>query len=223
MRLILSPLVLPFLLVYLLPANYFAVNVLLAVLFILFSLTDFFDGYLARRYKQVTSLGALLDPIADKILICSVLIALVAAQKLFFYWAILLIAREIFVMGLRNIAATRGIMLSVSTWGKAKTVSQMVFLSCVIANPYQYKAVFSYFSSYFTSQAQSSLASSYLGGSYLAWHGTQFVFLCITLGLSVHSAYCYAMLYVDLIKQKNSSHDNKNNINNNTSDMHDLS
>src|SRR5947207_15018792 len=93
-RLIGAPLVLPFFIVYLLPYNIFWLNCTLAVLFFLFGLTDFFDGYLARKYNQVTSNGALLDHVADKFLLYSTLIALIAAHKLYFFWAILWIRSE---------------------------------------------------------------------------------------------------------------------------------
>jgi CDP-diacylglycerol--glycerol-3-phosphate 3-phosphatidyltransferase len=103
-RLILSPLLLPVLLVYLLPFNNIFINSFLGFLFFLFSITDFFDGYFARRYKQETQVGKLLDPIADKFLLYSTLIGLLAADKIFFYWVIIIIGREFFVMGLRQIA-----------------------------------------------------------------------------------------------------------------------
>src|SRR6266404_4937914 len=97
-RLIGSPIILPFFLVYLLPLNIFWINCSLAVLFFLFGLTDFFDGYFARKYQQVTTTGAMLDHIADKFLVYSTLIALIAAQKLYFFWAIIWIGREFFIL-----------------------------------------------------------------------------------------------------------------------------
>src|SRR5690606_3086491 len=125
-RLILSPIILPFLFVYLLPLNYVLINIFLAIVFILFSLTDFFDGYIARKYHQESSLGRLLDPIADKFLIFSVLISLLAAGKIFFYWVIILIGREIFIMGLRQLALEYAITIPVSWAGKVKTAIQMI-------------------------------------------------------------------------------------------------
>lgn len=109
----------------------------MAILFGILSLTDFFDGYLARRYQQVTTLGKILDPIADKFLIYSTLIALLAAGKIYFYWVVILIGREIFVMGLRQIALESSQLAPVYFLGKLKTVFQMVCLPVIIINPYQ--------------------------------------------------------------------------------------
>ncbi len=136
-RLILSPLMLPILLVYLLPFNILWINCLLAILFILFSLTDFFDGYLARKYYEVTPLGSVLDPIADKFLVYSTLVALLAINKIYFYWVVILIGREFFVMGLRLVALEHNATVSISFFGKFKTAAQMLFLTVLIANPYQ--------------------------------------------------------------------------------------
>src|ERR1700750_3463607 len=103
-RLIAAPLSLPFLFVYLLPMNIFWLNCILGLLFFLFGLTDFFDGYLARKLGQVSQYGALLDHVADKFLLYSTLVALVAAYKLYFFWAIIWIGREFFVMTMRQVA-----------------------------------------------------------------------------------------------------------------------
>ncbi len=136
-RLIVSPLVLPILLVYLLPFDHAVLNGFLAFIFLALTSTDFFDGYLARKYHQETLLGELLDPIADKMLLFSVLIALVAAGKLYFYWAIFFIGREFFVMGLRLIAAEYNAKISVSSFGKLKTVFLAFYIVILIVSPYQ--------------------------------------------------------------------------------------
>src|SRR5579871_2706499 len=83
-RLIGSPLLLPFFLVYLLPFNNVIVNAFLMLLFLSFGVTDFFDGYFARKYNQVTSVGATLDHLADKFLMYATLIALVVVHKIYF-------------------------------------------------------------------------------------------------------------------------------------------
>lgn len=136
-RLLVAPLVLPVIFVYLLPYNSQMINAVLATLFALIALTDFLDGYLARRYHQETVIGTLLDPIADKCMVYATLLALVATHKIFFYWAILIIGREFFVTGLRLIAAEHRFSLSVAIIGKVKTVIQSVCLTWIIANPYQ--------------------------------------------------------------------------------------
>lgn len=135
-RLVLSPIMLPVLLVYLLPLNIFWINSLLAILFALFSITDFFDGYLARRYAQVSSFGRFLDPIADKFLIFSTLVALLAVHKIFFVWVLILIGREFFVLGLRQMALENNLSIHVSWFGKIKTVLQVLYLTVLILNPY---------------------------------------------------------------------------------------
>lgn len=135
-RLIGAPLILPFFLVYLLPYNLSWLNYSLAALFFLCGLTDFFDGYLARKYDQVTPQGALLDQVADKFLLYSTLIALIAAHKLYFFWAIIWIGREFFIMTLRQIALERNYSITVSSYGKLKTTAQIACLTIIIANPY---------------------------------------------------------------------------------------
>lgn len=144
-RLIISPILIPFLLVYLLPFNIFFINIFLSIVFLLFGLTDFFDGYYARKWGQVTQLGSLLDPIADKFLLCATLIALVAAHKIYFYWVIILIGREFFVMGLRYIASEKNIAMPVSFLAKVKTAIEICYIAFVIAHvPSPEQALISY-------------------------------------------------------------------------------
>jgi CDP-diacylglycerol--glycerol-3-phosphate 3-phosphatidyltransferase len=142
-RLIGSPLILPIALVYFLPTNNFTINILLAILFVFFGLTDFFDGYLARRFKQETPMGSILDPIADKFLVYSVLIALLRVSKINFFVVVVLIGREFFMMGLRQVALEYHMSVPVVLWGKLKTFAQICFLTVIIANPYQELGVFS--------------------------------------------------------------------------------
>ena len=94
--------------------------------------TDMLDGYLARRWKQVTTIGTLLDPIADKLLVSAALISLVQIRQLPGYMAILIIAREFAVSGLRSIAAIEGYTIRASDLGKTKMVSQVVAISCML-------------------------------------------------------------------------------------------
>lgn len=136
-RLVIAPLILPLLLVYFLPCNIFWINILLAAIFLMFGLTDFFDGYLARKYHQETNMGKLLDPIADKFLIYSTLIALLATGKIYFFWVIIFIGREFFVMGVRQIALEHKFSVPVSFGAKIKTALQIILLAELIINPYQ--------------------------------------------------------------------------------------
>jgi len=135
-RLIGAPLVLPFLFVYLLTYNALWLNYTLAGIFFLFALTDFFDGYLARKYEQTSETGALLDHVADKFLLYSSLVGLIAAHKLYFAWAIVWIGREFFIMTLRQVALENNFSITVSSYGKIKTALQVCALTIVISNPY---------------------------------------------------------------------------------------
>ncbi len=94
--------------------------------------TDLLDGYLARKWKQVTTIGTLLDPIADKLLVSAALIALVQVRVVPGWLVVLLIGREFAVSGLRSIAAAEGYTISASELGKTKTVSQVVAISLLL-------------------------------------------------------------------------------------------
>jgi CDP-diacylglycerol--glycerol-3-phosphate 3-phosphatidyltransferase len=101
-------------------------------IFLIAAGTDLLDGYLARRWKQVTTIGTLLDPIADKLLISAALISLVQVRALPGWMAILIIAREFAVSGLRSIAAAEGYTIKASDLGKTKMFSQVVAISCML-------------------------------------------------------------------------------------------
>lgn len=107
--------------------NLFALAIFLAA-----SATDLLDGYLARRWKQVTTVGTLLDPIADKLLISAALIALVQVRAVPAWMVILIVSREFAVTGLRSIAATAGYTIRASDLGKTKMVSQVIAVSLVM-------------------------------------------------------------------------------------------
>ena len=100
--------------------------------FLVAALTDFLDGYLARRWKQVTTIGTLLDPIADKLLISAALISLVQIRAMPGWMAILIIAREFAVSGLRSIAAAEGYTIRANDLGKTKMLAQVIAISCVL-------------------------------------------------------------------------------------------
>ena len=108
-------------------------NDLLALaIFLAAAFTDLLDGYLARRLGQVTTIGMLLDPIADKLLISAALIALVQVRATPGWLAILLIGREFAVSGLRSIAAAEGYTIQASDLGKTKTVAQVAGITCLM-------------------------------------------------------------------------------------------
>lgn len=94
--------------------------------FIIASLTDKLDGYIARTRNQVTSFGKLMDPLADKMLVTAALISLVESGIIPGWIAVIIIAREFAVSGLRTISAAEGLVITASKWGKVKTVIQIV-------------------------------------------------------------------------------------------------
>jgi len=108
-------------------------NVWLALgIFLVAASTDMLDGYLARRWRQITTIGTLLDPIADKLLVSSALIALVQVRAVPAWMVILIVGREFAVSGLRAIAAAEGYTIQASDLGKTKMVSQVAAISCLL-------------------------------------------------------------------------------------------
>ena len=103
-------------------------------IFVIASLTDTLDGYLARRDNLVTNFGKFMDPLADKLLVCSAMICLVEMDRLPAWIVIIIIGREFIISGFRLIASDNGIVIAASYWGKFKTVSQMVMIILLIAD-----------------------------------------------------------------------------------------
>ena len=107
-----------------------------AGVFALAALTDTLDGYIARQRDAVTTFGKLMDPIADKLLVAASLIALVSLDRLAAWIAMVIIAREFAVTGLRMVAAEQGVVIQASWLGKVKTILQVAAIICLIAvNP----------------------------------------------------------------------------------------
>ena len=104
------------------------------VIFVAASLTDTLDGYLARKYNLVTNFGKFMDPLADKLLVCSALICFTAMDKLAAWITIVIIAREFIISGFRLVASDAGIVIAASWWGKFKTVFQMAMIIVLIAD-----------------------------------------------------------------------------------------
>ena len=102
------------------------------VIFIVASLTDLFDGKIARKYNLVTNFGKFMDPLADKLLVCSALICMIELDRLPAWIVIIVIAREFIISGFRLIAAENGVVIAANYWGKFKTASQMVMIILLI-------------------------------------------------------------------------------------------
>ena len=102
------------------------------VIFVAASVTDWFDGKIARKYNLVTNFGKFMDPLADKLLVCSAMICFIELDKLPAWIVIIIIGREFIISGFRLIAAENGIVIAANYWGKFKTVSQMIMIILII-------------------------------------------------------------------------------------------
>lgn len=150
------------------PWNFFVIDIICAVLFSLAAITDFLDGYIARKYQLVSAFGELIDPIADKMLVAAALILLTARGVMPSWVAILLISREFAVSGIRLVSLKDGVAIPVDTLGKYKTVLQDVGIVCLLVNVTLF-----------------DLSLYYVG----------MICLLGALGLSLYSAYFYWLAY----------------------------
>ena len=105
-----------------------------AALFIIASLTDMLDGKIARKYKLVTNFGKFMDPLADKLLVCSALICMIELRELPAWMVIIIISREFIISGFRLVASDNGVVIAASYWGKFKTTFQMIGVVLLIFN-----------------------------------------------------------------------------------------
>lgn len=106
-----------------------------AAVFVIASLTDTADGYIARKYNLVTNFGKFADPLADKLLVCTAMICMVPDRSTVFTIAVIIImAREFIISGFRTVAADNNIVIAASWWGKIKTIVQMVMIVALILN-----------------------------------------------------------------------------------------
>jgi CDP-diacylglycerol--glycerol-3-phosphate 3-phosphatidyltransferase len=110
----------------------FGRSVITFFLFVAATVTDLFDGYLARRYHMVTSLGKLLDPLADKLLVCAAMIMLISPHRVPGWMVAIVVAREIGVTALRGLASTEGLVIAASSLGKAKTLLLNIGVAALI-------------------------------------------------------------------------------------------
>ena len=103
-------------------------------IFIVASLTDLLDGKIARKYNLVTNFGKFMDPLADKLLVCSALICLIQLGQIPSWMVIIIVSREFIISGFRLVAAEQGIVIAASYWGKWKTTFQMIAVILMIVN-----------------------------------------------------------------------------------------
>lgn len=131
---ILRTILIPFFLVALLCDSIPYGNWIALVIFATASLTDMLDGKIARKYNLVTNFGKFMDPLADKLLVVSAMIAFVELERIPCWIVIIIIAREFIISGFRLVAADNGIVIAAGIWGKIKTAEQMVMLCILIAD-----------------------------------------------------------------------------------------
>ena len=115
-------------------SNVLIPNVIALAIFIIASLTDLADGKIARKYNMVTNFGKFMDPLADKLLVCSALIALIELKRIPAWIVIIIIAREFIISGFRLVASDNGVVIAASYWGKFKTTFQMVMVCLMLIN-----------------------------------------------------------------------------------------
>lgn len=120
----------PFMVVFLLVPGLRQYNgdMIALIIFIAASLTDMLDGYIARKYDLITDFGKFMDPLADKLLVCSAMICLIERDMLNAWVVIVLISREFIISGIRLIAAEKGVVVAANIFGKLKTVVQMLMI-----------------------------------------------------------------------------------------------
>ncbi len=125
----------PFFVFFMLAPNKTGINNYIAVaIFIVASLTDLLDGKIARKYNLVTNFGKFMDPLADKLLVCSAMICLIQTGQLAAWIVVIIIAREFIISGFRLIASDNGVVIAASYWGKFKTTFQMLMVIVLILN-----------------------------------------------------------------------------------------
>lgn len=160
------------------PTNAFIASVIFAIACI----TDFFDGWVARRFNQTSVLGKLMDPLADKLLVTGALVMLIDLGRVSAWLVFVILAREMFVTGLRSVAAGEGLILAARDLGKQKTAFQMIGLWCLLVH-YKYPVL----------------------GGLVSFHRVGFWVLILSLGFSLASAIDYTRSFARAVA-KNDTH-----------------
>jgi CDP-diacylglycerol--glycerol-3-phosphate 3-phosphatidyltransferase len=158
--------------------------------FIAGGISDFLDGYLARRHKLITNFGILMDPLADKIMVCSAFIAFVGLKLMPAWMVVIIVARELAITGLRLLAASKQVVLAAEGYGKHKTISQIVaIISILIGLSYkQWGAL-----------GTSIFDFELLGGPWLNWFTRLSVWVAVSLTFISGGLYLWRnrALYLD--------------------------
>lgn len=172
-----------FMIVLMCGANYEWANyhIWSAIIFAIASLTDGIDGHIARSRGLVTDFGKFMDPLADKLLVCTALICFIQLDWIPAYMAVIIIAREFIVTGLRTIAASKGIVMAAIMTGKIKTVIQMIAIICTM--------VFAHGFSFLPDL-----------GTVCGYPSIGFVTMAVSTVFTIYSGYEYIARNVDLIK-----------------------
>ncbi len=131
---VLRVILIPFFLVALMVPDFPYGKWIAVAIFIIASFTDMLDGQIARKYNLVTNFGKFMDPLADKLLVCSAMIALIELDRLPAWVVIIIIAREFIISGFRLVASDNGVVIAAGWWGKVKTVVQMVMIIFVMCD-----------------------------------------------------------------------------------------
>lgn len=145
-------------------------------IFIVASITDALDGHIARKYNLITNFGKFMDPLADKLLVCSAMICLIDLHMIPSWVVVIIIAREFIISGFRLVASDNGVVIAASYWGKFKTVSQMLMIIVMIAMP------------------KGDTGIWYMAGQILMW---------VSLVLTIVSLVDYIMKNSEVLKEQN--------------------
>jgi len=164
-------------------------RIIAAILFVVASLTDLVDGKIARKYNLITNLGKFLDSLADKMLVISILIALVDLGRISSVFVIIIVIREFMVTGIRLIASNKGVVMAAEMIGKIKTVTQMIAITFIMFEPI-FKIIFT---SCFSSISEKSVSTGilYVGNS----------FMIIAVIMTIISGMDYLMKNLDYFKE----------------------
>jgi CDP-diacylglycerol---glycerol-3-phosphate 3-phosphatidyltransferase len=142
------------------------------VLFVAGGISDFLDGYIARRDKLITNFGILMDPLADKIMVCSAFIAFVGLKWISAWMVVIIVARELAITGLRLLAASKSVVLAAEGYGKHKTISQIVaIISILVLASYQQ----------WGEAGRVIFGTSVFGGPWVKWFATFSVWVAVAL------------------------------------------